>query len=355
MIDLAWRALANDVAGNGGTSDVDAVDIDVNWAALSIDNVEPRMVEAFTGHTWDATTSSVIGDVDFELDSWTSVRVVFDETIDVASVVASDFKVAGTTPAAAETFGSSVFLTVNPMAPNAEPLVELVGTVADRAGNTLAAGPEVTAADGIAPSITIWVDRPPESVQGRITLTSDEDIIGSPSIRLISGAGNVVLPGMSNPAPRIWERIFDPAIVGGSLAEFTVVAEGSDPIGNRGRSELTTTLTQGSINVTVVLQGQSEHDGAVVTIDGPEFYVVTTDASGIFIVSLAPGTYSLTAEYFHSVPAVATVVVREGRPTIVQTILLRGDFNGDGTIDLLDLVGVAGNFGATNSGWDESP
>lgn len=355
LVDLAWRVLANDVAGNGGTSDADASDADVNWAALSIDNVPPALVEAFTGHTWDATTSSVIGDVDFEPDSWTSVRVVFHERLNPASVVPTDFKVAGVTPGGADTFGPSVFLTVNPMAPNAKPLVELVGTIADRAGNELNAGPEVTAADGIAPSITIWVDRPPESVEGRITLTSDEDIIGSPSIRLISEAGNVVLPGLSNPAIRIWERIFDPALVGGSLAEFTVVAQGSDATGNLGQSELTTTLTQGSINVTVVLQGQTEHDGAVVTIDGPESYVVTTDPSGIFIVSLAPGTYSLTAEYFHSVPAVATVVVREGRPTIVQTVLLKGDFNGDGTIDLLDLVGVAGNFGATNSGWEESP
>ena len=47
--------------------------------------------------------------------------------------------------------------------------------------------------------------------------------------------------------------------------------------------------------------------------------------------------------------------VAEGQTTAVATVLAKGDFNGDGSIDLLDLVGVAGNFGTTNSGWEEQP
>jgi hypothetical protein len=312
-IDLAWQVVARDAAGNPGGTDVDHADNNVTLSALSIDNLEPVMNEAFTGYTWDEDAA----EINVYANSRTTVRVRFDERLDATSVIPSDFRVGVAIPTGADVFGSNVFLTVSALDPSAGPLVELVGAVHDHAGNILDAGPEVTASDCIAPGLEISLDRPPESTQGRITVRTDENIVGSPAVRL----QGFILVGTTQTAPRMWERVFDPELYGGPEAEFTVVVEVYDARANRGFAELTTKLTQGLLNMTVVLQGESEHDGAIVTINGPESYVVTTDASGMFTGSLAPGTYTVKAEYIYHVPAVATVVVEEGRPTTVQTML----------------------------------
>ena len=296
-VDLAWQVVATDLAGNAGTSDSDSATA-VDHQALSIDNAPPILNEAFTGHTWDAVAPAIVGDDDGEADSRTSVRVAFDETIDAASVVPSDFRVANGTPSAADVFGSNVFLTVNTLDPSAKPLVELVGTVTDRAGNELNAGPEVTSADGIAPGITVAVDKTLTDDEVRVTITSDEDIVGSPAL---TANGNVVI-GLSNPSARVWETTIStgeadppPSI----SAVVDVVATGGDSTGNPGTSaaasyELDLAIDGGVAAPTFIVSGDAA-GGLAETSEANPFVRIKFDAEAAEYVGDTHGLITITS------------------------------------------------------------
>ena len=178
-----------------------------------------------------------------------SVMVVFDESLDASTVSANDFEVNGATPADAtvrnvtvrdddfemikdldedgneqlvdhddnnatdeivkmkpdpetgtgnhEILGDNVqntdssvgyvFLTLSAdLKPNAEPKVQLVGTVSDLAGNEQDTGVDNAATDRIAPTLTVTIDegsRPATQARVNLTITADENI-GAPTITI---------------------------------------------------------------------------------------------------------------------------------------------------------------------------
>ena len=166
---IYWWALARDAAGNLGVSDrlprIDGrnnpcypddfprddleranVNIDHDIAgcqpyATRIDNAGPIMLSITTGRWWDSSKS---GDDKTEYDSTkarnTSILVAFSEEIDSSTVQNSDFRVDGDVPVKAEIFDGRldyVFLTVAPLAADAEPEVKVLGSILDLAGNHL--------------------------------------------------------------------------------------------------------------------------------------------------------------------------------------------------------------------------
>ena len=166
---IYWWALALDAAGNLGVSDrlprIDGrsnpcypdefpryelervnVNIDHDVAgcqpyATRIDNTGPVTVRITTGRWWDSSKS---GDDKTEYDSTkarnNSILVAFNEEIESSTVQNTDFRVDGVVPAKAEIFSGRldyVFLTVAPLAADAEPEIIVVGSILDLAGNHL--------------------------------------------------------------------------------------------------------------------------------------------------------------------------------------------------------------------------
>lgn len=262
--DLAWRAVATDVAGNAGASDSDASDTgaDISYQALSVDNTPPSLLEAFAGHALDAD-----GALDVAANSATTVRARFDESLDADSVVPSDFTVGGVTPTAANVSSGNVYLTVSSLAPSATPEVELVGKVSDRAGNELGAGSKKTASDVIAPTISVTLGASLTNDTVKVSITSDEDIIGSPTLRI---NGNAALGGLTNPGARLWERTVTKAEADGVDGRVTVYAEGRDASGNVGSKG---SLTDGGATGAVTY----ELDLAINDNGAEPIYVVSGD------------------------------------------------------------------------------
>ena len=149
--EILWNVTASDKAGNVGQSDSDPETEALDDHALRVDTVQPQLaspIGAITGQYW--TGSAIETDPDKALN--TSIRLIFNEDMDGASIQATDFTVDGVAPAAAEWFSGapeSVFLTVPAMAPDATPAIELVGTIGDRAGNQRSSGISTVAIDGI--------------------------------------------------------------------------------------------------------------------------------------------------------------------------------------------------------------
>jgi len=262
--DLAWRTVATDVAGNAGASDSDASDTgaDISYQALSVDNTPPSLLEAFAGHALDAD-----GALDVAANSATTVRARFDESLDADSVVPSDFTVGGVTPTAANVSSGNVYLTVSSLAPSATPEVELVGKVSDRAGNELGAGSKKTASDVIAPTISVTLGASLTNDTVKVSITSDEDIIGSPTLRI---NGNAALGGLTNPGARLWERTVTKAEADGVDGRVTVYAEGRDASGNVGSKG---SLTDGGATGAVTY----ELDLAINDNGAEPIYVVSGD------------------------------------------------------------------------------
>ena len=134
-VAFQWQITATDVAGNTKTLTGSSLD-------ATIDQSKPTVASAKTG---SATTAVV---------------VIFNEKIDGTTIDAADFTVGGVLPSAAAidaTHATTTNLTVAAQAPDARPIVEVVGTISDLAGNavdTALATDKATATDGIKPTIS---------------------------------------------------------------------------------------------------------------------------------------------------------------------------------------------------------
>ena len=145
---------------------------------VKIDNSKPDLNAATTGYFWDTTMTTTDKTNILAVKAHkNSVAADFNEDVDGTTVSASDFAVTvgGTAVSIiqAEHFSgkaSRVFLTLGTdLAADAKPLVKLVGQVKDKAGNDLTID-EVTAADHIAPTITVTVT----GTGGSVPITKDK-------------------------------------------------------------------------------------------------------------------------------------------------------------------------------------
>ena len=234
---INWYAMAQDNAGNMGTSDSNREKRDEPGAnasenqsaskpagysdcqrrsagsddcySFSVDGVAPSIQRAYTGDWFNAAESEVQGDRRVSRDNYlpggssqTSVRVVFNEAVDGSSVSADDFTVDGTVPQDALWYSSgstdgadsadtvnggirrSVFLTVDQMPSDATPEVVLTGSVSDLAGNSVSSGSK-TAQDGIAPGGELSVDTGLNKKTVTVTVVTDEAVrLQSPDLYL---------------------------------------------------------------------------------------------------------------------------------------------------------------------------
>ena len=192
---VEWFAMADDNAGNSAMSDSDADEDERQDYAFNVDGEDAEITRVYTGDWFDAVAEKVMGDRRLSADKYlpgvsdnTSVRVVFNERIDGTTVSVDDFSVDGAAPTDAQWsgtgetgdgddthIGQSVFLTVPAMAADAKPVVNIVGSVSDVAGNTTNSGTK-TADDGIAPTTTLSVDKALSDKKVTVTVESDERI-----------------------------------------------------------------------------------------------------------------------------------------------------------------------------------
>lgn len=219
---ITWSVTAQDIAGNVATSDQNPADgpiteddestdeneaeaegantVEPDLYELRIDTVAPQLGTITIDYdgSGDADMKTVDGaitgnyindDGDVVTDATkarnTSVRMVFNEKIDDATVQADDFRVNGAAPVDARAKDESVYLTVPAMASDARPDVRLSGPIDDLAGNTRQGGLRVEQAqDGISPTIELTVN--PDYHQSEVTIevSSNEALLTAPTIRL---------------------------------------------------------------------------------------------------------------------------------------------------------------------------
>ncbi len=228
---IFWWVVADDTAGNHGVSDRDTTEVIacdpstfpaaaalggvlVTTTALiaqcqpfvvRVDFTSPAVTAATTGYWWDTTIVPVLPSTDQTQTTAskakkTSIAVNFNEDLDASTVAASDFTVDGVAPSAAAVYSgkaSTVFLTVSTMAADAKPVVKLVGSVTDVAGNALTIA-QATAADKIPPTIT------PAAITGvtkdkvTIKFTTDEDVVVDGSSVVVKIQATATTLGVAN-------------------------------------------------------------------------------------------------------------------------------------------------------------
>ena len=237
QLTIAWQVTVRDKAGNVATSSA---------RTLTVDNTTPVLQSAFAGDNWDSTNARVASSDPgrkFGSDSRTSIRVQFDGPMQGSSFQASDFLVVGVAPTAVAHFAGSadsVFLTVAEMASNATPTVEIVGSVTDDGGNALSTG-SVTAADDIAPDVTVTFDDGLSYTSGAIKLRvlSDEALATAlPFVDIRSCNSNIACTGSASftSTPRIVtenrEFTFDLSVT--SIGVHGILVRGVDSESNQG-------------------------------------------------------------------------------------------------------------------------
>jgi len=297
---FTWIMTATDKAGNSATVTVD----------LTIDLVKPTVLSGstntVTGTGWNADTAAET------TGSLTSVKVTFSEDLDASTVTAADFTVGGVAPTAsivgtATGLKDSVYLTVGTLAVDAKPEVVVVGTVQDKAGNSVDTSSSVTTnkattADGLKPGLTTTISTgllvATDAV--KITVLADEKLavdgltvsINGPS----TGAGNGKLSTTAPTDPLSHEGTLTVAAGGTGLYGVAVTAT---DLGGNVKNNLTTVtaeavaasnITISGLNATIkVAKGpiaDSDFDGDVdgaditsVSIGGATSSTITVDAS----------------------------------------------------------------------------
>ena len=108
-------------------------------------------------------------------------------------------------------------------------------------------------------------------------------------------------------------------------------------------------LNTGSVVGRVMLQGRSNHQGATISVSGRS---AITSADGSFTIESVPaGTRELCAQMAGYLPySLSGLIVYAGRVVVLSDIVLyAGDINGDGLVNLFDLVAVSIRYGTQAS------
>ncbi|MSQ41311.1 MAG: hypothetical protein EXR55_06635, partial [Dehalococcoidia bacterium] len=230
---VSWYAQATDKAGNVGRTDSNTTTVNDQDHSLRVDTVSPDFASpgATTGQWWDvAKTATDKTETSAILAKTTSIRLIFNESLDAASVSSGDFTVDGVPPAGAEVFSgapASVFLTVPAMAADKRPAIVLVGAVSDKAGNSRASSAaNPTATDGIAPTITVAVNPSLVKASANVTIEvgSNETLLTAPTILV-----NEIAQGS---ASLVGTNLFRLTFTNASAARYNVQVTAQDAAGN---------------------------------------------------------------------------------------------------------------------------
>ncbi len=198
-----------------------------------VDRTPPVMVGAATGLFYNAALRSEVGP------EAGAVRIEFDGEVvsgpegsasgaplDPATVSASDFSVNGAAPLAAAARGRFVYLRTADTRTDDTPLVEIVGPVADTAGNTIASGASIRASDATGPSVTLAVERGGQRTNRavRVTAQASERLASAPQFSVDNGS----IVGEPVQDDGIWSVV----VTGHEDGPVTVAVEARDAAGN---------------------------------------------------------------------------------------------------------------------------
>jgi hypothetical protein len=152
----SWQVRAQDALGNETLTTA---------IAVVLDETVPTLASAATGVTLDAAGDARTVDATARK----AIELVFDGGLDGGTIApdGSDFRVENSVGSGALSIASAahdadttdlakrVFITMtNDLAPGATPLISVIGVVTDKAGNANSAGLNVTATDGLKPTVT---------------------------------------------------------------------------------------------------------------------------------------------------------------------------------------------------------
>jgi len=229
-----WSVEAKDLAGNNAVLDIDSTVAGSQAAKLTIDTTPPAFncaVSCKTGEWWNPAFT---GGAAIDVNKNTSLSVRFDSALMGSSVNAADFTVAGS-PALDAFWTSSakdyVFLTVPALAANATPIVAVVGTLQDASGNVMVLNSSVTIHDGIAPTLTVSLNKTLTIDTVIATIVSNEPLGGLPTVALDAQetpAGAAGSPATVSSGVNQWTWTYTP----GKDGSYAIKATGLDTSGN---------------------------------------------------------------------------------------------------------------------------
>jgi hypothetical protein len=114
-----------------------------------------------------------------------------------------------------------------------------------------------------------------------------------------------------------------------------------------GQVTVTSGTSQATLTGKVLLEGRTNHSGTQVQVAGGPS--TTTAADGSYTVVVSAGVRTLTFSHpSYLTKSVSATAVAGSTVTVAQQTLLAGDINGDGKVDILDLVALGAQFGSTS-------
>lgn len=341
-VEFSLTITATDTAGNtetvAGTS-----------ANITIDTTAPTLGAAATGS------------------ANTSVEVTFSEALLESTVDASgsDFEVGGVAATAAALDADDatiVNLTVSARDPDSKPVVKVIGQLHDKASNAVAIDSEVTATDGIEPTMAITIDNALSVEDGAVktTVATDEKFaVAGLSVSINGPAGAAGNGTLTTTAPTPLSNEGSLTIGAGDTGHYGVTVQGTD-LGNNASDNLTAvasetaSLSSDGLTVTVANGpiGDANFSGTVTAADislltddgvSATSSISAVDASAQTITvsaAMAPGSvvlvsYSYTTDTFqidNSAPTIdtaKTTPTTEGVDVFNQSPFIRVTFDED--------------------------
>jgi hypothetical protein len=290
-----------------------------------IDFTAPDMSSATTGVWWDtAKTTTDKSEATASKAKKNRIAANFNESLDGTTVSISDFTVtnggADVSVIAADHYAglkTRVFLTLgSDLAADAKPTVKLSSTasISDTAGNPLSTD-TLTAADGIAPTITVTVDGANSVSKSTVVVnfSADEDatvnnssVVIKPmaTVSTVGGALGAVAPVLVS--SRAWKTTYTP----GNPGVYNILVTATDLAGNAGTKGHATDPS----NAAAILFSKDT------AIAAPTFSpAVNSDDPGAFIVIdyAAEGTeYGLAANGAFTTVGANVVTTKDSNKTV---------------------------------------
>ena len=172
---------------------------------FNVDKTAATLSSAVTGTGEASRSTDADGVVTLvEEANSSAVKITFDDgdgnaKIDASSLAVSDITIGGTNPASVTVNDNIVYAVMaTALDSAATPKVEISGSISDAAGNATTTG-DVTATDGIVPTITISTDVSVTKEKVTITVTSSENLLVAPEIYVATiGAGSLTATATSS-------------------------------------------------------------------------------------------------------------------------------------------------------------
>ena len=194
---------------------------------------------------------------------------------------------------------------------------------------------EVLVGDGLLDGVELWINM----------IVGVGEGVGVGWLRVEPAAGTVG-PG----GEMALDVIFDATDLASGLYTAEIVIN-NNSVDDQVVVPVTLAVDITGVRGVVLLEAQNFHGGTAVYFEGPESLTVFTDDEGNFVAALAPGNYMVMAWHPYHLAAMAVIDVTPDGTSELMAVLLAGDLNNDGVIDVRDLMLVGKNQGRDESPW----